>query len=238
MAQFDESRWAEKDFSQNYRDDANIFLPFRSRFIDTAKTLYEEYISRNTNASVLDLGCGDGLFIQELLKSFAPAKVRLVDGSNEMLDAARERLAEHANLIYSKASFQELLTNDPLDELFDFIYSSLAIHHLPFEEKESLYTYIYNHLSIGGCFVHYDVVVPPSEKLERCYMSLWREWISKHPAIDEHRDLTGIPEEYEGNQDNIPDRLDSQLRALEAIGFKDVDCYFKYGMFSLFGGFK
>jgi len=238
MAQFDESRWAERDFSQGYRDAANIFLPFRSQFIDITKTFYEQYTSQNSNASVLDLGCGDGLFIQELLKSFTPAKVRLVDGSNEMLDAARDRLAEHADLIYFKASFQELLANDPLNELFDFIYSSLAIHHLPFEEKKSLYAYIYNHLSMGGCFVHYDVVVPPSEKLERWYMSLWREWIRKHAAINKRKDLIGIPEEYKGNQDNIPDTLDSQLRALETIGFKDVDCYFKYGMFSLFGGFK
>jgi tRNA (cmo5U34)-methyltransferase len=69
-------------------------------------------------------------------------------------------------------------------------------------------------------------------------MSLWRRWIKNHPGIDEHKELLGTPEEYKDNPDNTPDTLDSQLRALEAIGFKDVDCYFKYGVFSLFGGFK
>lgn len=38
--------------------------------------------------------------------------------------------------------------------------------------------------------------------------------------------------------DNLPDTLDAQLESLEKVGFKDVDCYFKYGIFSVFGGFK
>ncbi|MCP4456321.1 MAG: hypothetical protein GY809_33090 [Planctomycetes bacterium] len=54
-----------------------------------------------------------------------------------------------------------------------------------------------------------------------------------------YRDASpGIPEEYKANQDNTPDTLESQLRALEAIGFEDVDCYFKYGLFSWLGGRK
>lgn len=238
MAQFEKSRWAESEFSQNYRDAANIFLPCRSQFIETTKSFFEHYISQNTKAKVLDLGCGDGLFIQELLKSFSPAKVMLVDGSNEMLDAAKERLGNQSNLFFSKASFQELLINDSLNENFDFIYSSLAIHHLTFQEKKNLYTYIYNHLSTDGCFVHYDVVVPPSEKLESYYISMWRKWIKKHPAIEKRKELISIPEGYKDNQDNTPDTLDSQLKALQEIGFKDVDCFLKYGIFSLFGGFK
>ena len=182
MTQFEKSRWAESDFSKNYRDAANIFLPFRSQFIDITKTIFEHYISQNSNAKVLDLGCGDGLFIQELLKSFTPVKVRLVDGSNEMLDAAKKRLGEKTNIFYYQASFQELLVNDPLNEKFDFIYSSLAIHHLHFEDKKNLYGYIFNHLLTGGCFVHYDVVLPVSEKIERCYLSMWRQWITNHSA--------------------------------------------------------
>lgn len=238
MTQFETSRWAESEFSQNYRDAANIFLPFRSQFIEMTKSFFEHFISKNTQAKVLDLGCGDGLFIQELLKSFTPAKVQLVDGSNEMLDAAKERLGEQDNLYFSQANFQELLSKDPINEIFDFIFSSLAIHHLLFEEKRNLYDYIYNHLSTGGCFVHYDVVVPPSEKIESCYLSIWRQWIKDHPAIEKYKELISIPEQYKNNKDNVPDTLDSQLRVMKEIGFKDVDCYFKYGIFTLFGGFK
>lgn len=238
MSKFEKTRWAVNEFSQDYRDDANIYLPFRSQFFEITKSFYEHFISQNIKAKILDLGCGDGLFIQELLKSFAPAMVTLVDGSIEMLEAAKKRLGNQANLHFMQASFQELFANDTLTEHFDFIYSSLAIHHLPFDEKKKLYTLIHKHLSPGGHFVHYDVVVSSVEQLEKWYLSLWRQWILQHPAEERREELLGIPNQYKSNRDNIPDTLDSQLEALEQIGFRNVDCYFKYGIFSLFGGSK
>ena len=37
---------------------------------------------------------------------------------------------------------------------------------------------------------------------------------------------------------NKPDKLGNQLKALEEAGFLDVDCYFKNGIFAVFGGKK
>jgi tRNA (cmo5U34)-methyltransferase len=238
MSKFEKSRWADNKFSQGYRDDANVFLPFRSQFIEVSKSLYGHFISENPKAKVLDLGCGDGLFIQELSKSFKLAKVTLVDGSAEMLEAAKKRLSGQNGKYYIQASFQQLLADDPVGDNFDFIYSSLAIHHLPFEEKKRLYAYIYEHLSLGGWFIHYDVVLPLSEKLEKWYLSFWRQWIKRHPLKERREQLLGIPDQYKGNQDNMPDTLESQMEVLNDLGFCDVDCFYKYGIFSLFGGSK
>jgi tRNA (cmo5U34)-methyltransferase len=238
MSKFEESRWADSEFAQNYRDEANIYLPFRREFIETTKSLYAYFIGAKSKAVVLDLGCGDGLFVQEFLKTFSPTSVTLVDGSNEMLEAAKKRLGEKANLNFIQASFQSLLAGALLNQNFDFVYSSLAIHHLPFEQKEHLYSYIYKLLSPGGCFVHYDVVVPPSWKIEKWFLSLWRQWIKEHSDKEVRQKLLGIPDQYKENTDNMPDTLGSQLQILKKIGFKEVDCYFKHGIFSLFGGFK
>ena len=238
MAKFEKSRWADSQFSQDYRDDANIYLPLRSQFIETAKLFYKHFLSQNAGNKILDLGCGDGLFIQELLKSYSPEEVVLVDGSQEMLDAAKAHLKDHSNIQYVQASFQELLAKDSLAKDFDFIYSSLAIHHLSLEEKIDLYAYILHHLSTGGYFVHYDVILPPTEELEKWYLSLWKQWIKEHPNYSNREKLLGITEQYRGNPDNTPDTLKSQMEALEKVGFQNVDCFFKYGIFSLFGGSK
>lgn len=238
MSKFTKSRWADSAFSQGFRDDADIFLPFRGQFIEVAKSLYGHFISQNPAAKVLDLGCGDGLFVQELAKSFKPSQVTLVDGSAEMLKAAQKRLSGQDNCYFMQASFQQLFVDNPLSGSFDFIYSSLAIHHLPSAEKKKLYAYIYERLSPGGWFIHYDVVLPPSTELEKWYLASWREWITTHPAEERREQLLGIPDQYKGNPDNMPDTLGSQLAVLKEVGFGNIDCFYKYGIFSLFGGSK
>ena len=236
MAQFEKSRWADDDFARNFRDEAEIYLPFRRQFMAMATSFYGHFLAPASAARVLDLGCGDGLFMAELSRSFPPAQATLVDGSAAMLAAAQKRLGIRENIHYLLASFQELLSHDPITTDFDFIHSSLAIHHLPLAEKKRLYAYIYRHLAPGGCFVHHDVVLPPSDKLEKWYLSVWRQWIREHPDAARREKLLNIPDQYKGNPDNVPDTLAAQLAALQEIGFHDVDCYGKWGIFALFGG--
>ena len=238
MSEFKKSRWAESNFSQSYRDKASVFLPYREQFIETVKSLYAHFIDSNTEARVLDLGCGDGFFVQELLKSFCPADITLVDGSAEMLKAAEKHFGINGKICYVNSSFQDLIEKESLNGRFDFIYSSLAIHHLPFEEKKHLYTYIYKLLAQDGFFVNYDVVNNPYKKTEKWYMSLWKQRIKDHPNKELGEKLIDIPKHYKENPDNIPNTLQLQLQILEEIGFKEVDSYFKYGIFSLFGGYK
>ena len=238
MSKFEKSQWIESDFTQNYRDDADIYLPFRSQFIVVTKSIYSYFNNvKDSDAKILDLGCGDGLFIQEFLKSFSPLSITLIDGSSEMLESAKKRLKNKTNINFINSTFQELLKKKPLKGNFNFIFSSLAIHHLGFEEKKQLYKYVYKLLSKGGLFLNYDVVIHPSKKNEKYYLSLWKQWIEEHPS-ERSKMLLGIPEQYKKNKDNIPDTLKLQLETLENIGFKDVDNYFKYGLFVLFGGVK
>jgi tRNA (cmo5U34)-methyltransferase len=47
-----------------------------------------------------------------------------------------------------------------------------------------------------------------------------------------------VPQRYKANSDNVPDTLRVQLEALEKIGFRQVDCYYKFGIYVMFGGQK
>ena len=238
MSKFDESRWAESDFSQEYRDEADAYLPYRRIFIEMTKLFYKHFLPQNTGNKVLDLGCGDGFFIEEMLKADSQINAVLIDGSQEMLSAAKERLKNHEKIQLIQATFQELLTDKPITDDFDFIFSSLAIHHLTLNEKIQLYNFIYDHLKPGGCFINFDVVLAPTDDLESWYASIWSEWIQSQVDLKNQKKLMEIPQLYKDNVDNTPDTLKSQIEALEEIGFQNVDCYFKYGIFSLFGGNK
>lgn len=237
-ADFDQSRWADSKFSQAYRAEADSYIPWRRLFMDSAISLHQFFLSQKNRPQVLDLGCGDGLFIEELLKSAPALEVVLVDGSKEMLEAARQRLASHSKIQYIQASFQELLEGNMLSGDFDCIFSSLAIHHLAFRDKVNLYGWIHDQLSPGGYLVNFDVVLSPSEELERWYLILWSEWLGNNSGASNQDRTLPIPQRYKENKDNQPDTLKSQLETLEKIGFQEVDCYCKYGIFSLFGGKK
>ncbi len=153
---------------------------------------------------------------------------------------AKERLAGFRDIRFIKASFQELLSADIQLPDFGFTVSSLAIHHLTMSEKKSFFNYIYSRLDKGGYFVNIDVILSPTEALEGWYLKLWQEWIiEKKTVLELEGDYSYIIRNYqESNHYNKLDTLTDQLNALREAGFKDVDCFYKYGVFSMYGGKK
>ena len=239
MTEFDKSHWAQKDFANQYLEASDIYIAERRKLFEILKSFYRYFLANKRNNKVLDLGCGDGILTQELLKVDESISATLVDGSQEMLSKAKEKLSGFKGVNYVRASFQELLKKDIALSNFDFVVSSLAIHHLDMDEKKSLFEYIYSHLNSGGYFVNIDVVFSPTENLEGWYLLLWKEHIREvQTRLRLEGNYEDIVERYRSNPDNQPDTLTVQLKALESIGFEDVDCFYKYGIFTIFGGKK
>jgi tRNA (cmo5U34)-methyltransferase len=240
MTEFNKSQWAKPEFTQGYRDSADVYIVERKRMLGILKSFYEHFSGSKPNSHILDLGCGDGIVIYELLKVNNSIEATLIDGSEDMLNKAKDRLKDFEDLHFIRASFQEILNENTTLQNYDFIVSSLAIHHLTLEEKTALFRTIYSHLNAGGYFLNIDVVLAPSDALEKWYLLLWEKWIDERKALlgIEGRQYGDIIERYKDNTDNKPDTLAAQLRALQTMGFKDVDCFYKYGIFTMYGGKK
>lgn len=240
MTKFSDSEWADPEFSREYRDKADVYVIERKRLFGVLKSFYRHFLAGGERKKVLDLGCGDGIVTRQLLEVDDKGEVTLVDGSTDMLDHAKRSLADFANLRYLLASFQEIIEGKSRLGNFDFVVSSLAIHHLTLAEKRKLYQKIHSLLNPGGYFLNIDLVCAEEEELEEWYMGLWREW------IEERKRLLGLKEDifgdilrrYKENEDNKPDTLGEQLAILTEIGFIEVDCHYKYGIFTIFGGKK
>jgi len=241
MTNFHDTPWAQKEFSSQFLETADVLVMERRRFFEILKSLYSHFLEdRGEHNNVLDVGCGDGILTHELLKTDSSISATLIDGSEDMLIKARKRLSGFSNVDFIQASFQELVHSDIQLPDFSLAISSLAIHHLAMNEKRDLFDYIYSHLGDGGYFVNIDVVLSPTDALEKWYRSMWKKWmIDKQAILKIEVDCESIFQSYQekGHYSKL-DTLTSQLNALTNIGFKDVDCFYKYGVFAMYGGKK
>ncbi len=233
MTEFTETHWADEDFSREFRDSFEPLIFERERHIDIVKSLYSFFVRRG--ASVLDLGCGDGKLAQEILKADPSSKILLVDGSEDMIRAAQKRLGSYSGVSFLKASFQELMELKPVQRGFDFALSSLAVHHLDSDEKRRFFKYVAGLLNKGGFFVIVDVVLA-DPLFEDWYIELWRRYV-RGRFSDSRKDaeLEKIIKRHRDRSDNRLESVEVQLRMLEDAGFGPVDCFYKYGLFAVFG---
>lgn len=241
MTDFERSNWARAEFSRDYLDRADIYIVERRKIFAIVKSFFGHFLGVSGTKRVLDLGCGDGIITHELMKDFGSIISTLVDGSDDMLSQARERLKGFEQVRYIRASFQEIIKGTAdIGTDYSLIVSSMAIHHLTLEEKKALFGIIHRVLCGGGFFINFDVVLAPTDELDGWYMELWKEWMdAKRASLGIHEvDSTDIMKRYKSLEENKPDLLDDQMNALRATGFRNADCFYKYGIFTLYGGMK
>ena len=240
MSDFNTSRWKDTDFAQQYRDNADIYIIERQRLFEIMKSFYRFFILDDTPKNILDLGCGDGIITSELLSVDDSISATLIDGSEDMLNQAKDRLNNFSQTTYIQASFQDMLKAHIVQQTYDLAISSQAIHHLTRDEKQRFYSLIYTYLRNGGYFINIDVTIAPTDDLEQWYMKLWQEWMDDKIAATGNTDASfdDVIQRYKNLQENSPDTLDDQLRMLGNTGFVNVDCFYKYGIFTVFGGSK
>jgi SAM-dependent methyltransferase len=161
---------------------------------------------------ILDLGCGDGRLTALLLAEYPASTALLVDLSATMLDAARERFEGDDRVSFLQHRLDEPL---PVAGPFDAIVSSLAIHHVTDERKQSLYAECAGLLASGGVFANLEIVASPTQELH----DRWRDEMgARDDPSDKLRDLG------------------SQLQWLDAAGLQDVDCIWKWRSLALMRG--
>ncbi len=162
---------------------------------------------------VLDLGSGDGRLLK-LLKLARPEVAAVaLDFSPTMLHGLRGRFGNDPHVKIVEHDLQNSL---PAMGKFDAVVSSFAIHHLPHPRKRELYGEIYSALNPGGIFCNLEHVASATESLHQQFLQ-----------------SIGWPDEDPSNK--LLD-LHQQLVWLREIGFRDVDCLWKWRELALMVG--
>ncbi|MGO9488389.1 MAG: class I SAM-dependent methyltransferase [Solirubrobacteraceae bacterium] len=176
---------------------------------------------------VLDLGAGTGLLSEAVLARHPDAELVLLDGSEEMLARAGERLGSSARMVL--ADLRAELPAGP----FDAVVSSLAIHHLEQPDQLALYERIPAVLRPGGVFVNAEHIAAPTSWLERVSRERWREAAMAAGASAE--EVAASDERMELNRCAT---VATQLEWLARSGLQDCDCFFKELHFVVLAGWR
>ena len=174
----------------------------------------------DTAMHVLDLGAGTGLFSAHVLAKFPQANFVLCDVADKMLEMARQRFAAQTEqFAYRIMDYRQL---DEQDE-YELVISSLSIHHLTDEEKQTLFAGIYRALKPGGVFINIAQVRGETPYLQKLY---WQHWLNQVRSIekDEERIRESVDRRTTYDKEAT---LWEQIQWLKNCGFKDVDCIYK-----------
>lgn len=233
--------WKRRDVAGAFLDERSLMIPDRPRQLAVLLRVLR-HAPRQPDR-VLDLGAGDGLLLATVLEAFPQATGVAADFSPLMLERARERLAQFGpRAAVVEADLASPAWRNAVQGPFDAVVSGLAIHHLPHERKQALYREIHGLLSEGGAFVNCEHVSSPTPWVEDLFNDAMTEHLfERRRERGEEMTLAQVRKEFLERPDRVANILapvEEQCRWLRDLGFRDVDCYWKYFELAIFGGIR
>jgi SAM-dependent methyltransferase len=218
-----------------------LLIPDRQRQLEVLLRVLR--FAPRTPGRILDLGAGDAILLATALEALPEATGVALDFSPLMLEQARTRLARFGGRAATvEADLQSPAWQDVVRRPFDAVLSGFAIHHLVHERKRALYREIHGLLSEGGVFLNSEHVASAAPRGEEMFNDAMTEHLYlRRRERGEDVTLEQVRRDFLERPDraaNILAPVEDQCQWLRNIGFKEVDCYWKYFELAIFGGVR
>ncbi|MBQ8623899.1 MAG: class I SAM-dependent methyltransferase [Oscillospiraceae bacterium] len=163
--------------------------------------------------TLLDLGCGTGLELDEIFKVMPSIKVVGIDITQAMLDKLLQKHPDKNLTLICGDYFKVDLGEDR----FDCAVSFETMHHFKKDAKTELYRRIYSSLKSEGVYIECDYMVETQDEEDLWFAE--NERLKRNAGIDE-----GIHYHYD-----TPCTIENQIVMLKLAGFKTAEKVFKIG---------
>ena len=232
--------WKSAELANTYLTGIRGAIPLANEQIDVMLRLVRAAVP--SPKRILDLGCGDGILGDVLLKQYPDAEVVFVDFSDAMINAARQRVTQPATFLqldYGRVGWDEAVGNFGR---YDVIVSGFSIHHQPNERKRQIYAEIYRLLANHGIFLNIEHVESADSWIASRFDDLFIDALFAYQnQIGSDVTHDQVAHGYHTRPDtaaNILAPVEDQCAWLREIGFEHVDCFLKIFELAVFGGVK
>jgi tRNA (cmo5U34)-methyltransferase len=204
--------WRNADHAINYLQKRSS-IPRRSEAYGVLFEIMPARVER-----VLDLGTGDGNVLELVLDARPGATGVGLDFQDEMLTRARERFAGRSDAEFRRHDMEVSLPAD-LGQ-FDVVVSSFAIHHLEPQRQMDLYGEVFDRLLPGGLFANVEHVASTTPRRHDEFLYA----------------IGSSPEQDDPSNKLVP--VATHLAGLEASGYADAECLWKWRELAVVTGTK
>lgn len=199
-----------KDFFNSVADEYETHM---FEFVQGAKEYYAktaQFIAQRHPQSLLDLGCGTGLQLDEIFKILPDVQVTGIDLADKLLDKLRQKYS-NKNMALINASYLDW--NYPTNH-FNCVLAVMTLHHFDYSTKVSLYKKIHQSLTTDGFFIETDYIIT-DEKEESFY-------IAERKRLRAENNIVGL------DMYDTPLTLEHEISALKEAGFSHVEQVWSY----------
>ncbi len=164
-----------------------------------------EHIANNTE-TLLDLGCGTGLELEEIFNKYPNIKVTGIDLTKAMLDKLKEKYYNKEITLINSSYFD----CDFGTSKYDTCISFQTMHHFLHQDKLELYKKIYNSLKSNGKYIECDYMVTDQDEEDF--------YFEENKRIRKEQNLSN----NEFYHYDTPCTIDNQIKLFKNAGFKTV----------------
>lgn len=185
------------------------------------------------STALLDLGCGAGNYSLKMLSKLPNLNCTLIDLSQNMLDKARQRIAEVTSGEIKAIQGDIRDIHLPKNQ-FDIILAGAVLHHLREDaDWEFVFKKLFDSLKLGGCLMISDLIFQENPSVNELVWKMYGDYLKQQGGEIYQKKVFDYIE-----KEDTPRSMNYQLDLMKKVGFSSTEILHKNSCFGAFGGIK
>ena len=219
-----EGKW---EFKQEVTDCFDEMLqrsiPAYNDMRDLVTRIGKRYVKRKT--AIVDLGCSTGEAINPFIKAFgAQNQYKLYDVSEPMLEEVKKRYSGWVEAGLVDAQKFDIRNGLPEHLFTSLVLSVLTLQFTPIEYRQKIIQSIYDSLEPGGALILVEKVLGADYTIDSMLVDEYYKLKAKNAYTQEQ--ISAKRKSLEGVLVPITAKWNEEM--LKDVGFRDVDCFWRY----------